>query len=80
MISSWRTSPPSPPRQAPPQKEPHIWDQVTVEQNAKMTKSTEDTNTLVTSMIDHMPPEQQSAFKNYQASRANKDASGERKP
>lgn len=69
MIGSWRKFPPVQQRQAPPPEEDHIWDKVTVEQQAKMQKSAEDVNTIVTSMIDHLPPEQQSAFKNYQKTR-----------
>jgi len=80
MIGSWRNSPPSRDRQPePPKPDPHIWDQVTVEQNEQLAKSAESTKTLLGSMIDNMPPDQQSTFKNYQKTR---EASGnqDRKP
>lgn len=71
MISTWREFPPSPPRQKEPTPEPHIWDDVTVDQNASMAKSAEALKTTVTSIIDHLPAEQQSTFQNYQATRMN---------
>jgi hypothetical protein len=69
MISSWREFPPSPATPEPPSPEPHIWDGVTLDQNASMTKSNMEMSTTIHSMIDHMPAEQQSTFANYQKTR-----------
>jgi len=70
MITTWRQFPPSPPQQQePPQPEPHIWDGVTVDQNASMAKSATALNSTVTSIIDHLPADQQSTMHNYQAMR-----------
>lgn len=69
MITNWRPILPSPPVQKEPPPEPHIWDGVTTDQNASMAKSAEALNTTVTSIIDHLPADQQSTFKNYQATR-----------
>lgn len=69
MIASWRQMPPKPPQKQEPTPEPHIWDGVTMEQNASMTKSSEALRTAVTSMIEHLPAAQQSTFKNYQMMR-----------
>ncbi len=70
MISNWRVFPPNPRQpEPPPEPEPHIWDEVTVDQAAKMQKGSEDTNTLVTSMMEHMTPEQKSTFDNYKKTR-----------
>lgn len=69
MITSWRPMLPSPPQQQEPPPEPHIWDGVTIEHNAAMTKSAESLNTTIVSIIDHLPADQQSTFKNYQTMR-----------
>lgn len=70
MISTWREFPPSPPKQQEaPQSQPHIWDEVTVDQNAAMSKSADALKTTVTSIIDHLPADQQSTLKNYQTMR-----------
>lgn len=69
MIGNWRTPLPRQPKQPEPPPEPHIWDEVTIDQNSKIQKAAEDTNTLVTELIDGLPPEQQSAFANYKKTR-----------
>lgn len=74
MISSWRDFPPAPPRKQEPEPDPHIWDGVTQEQNASMTKNADGIKTIVTSIIDHMPAEQRSMLEDHQKSR---EASGQ---
>lgn len=69
MISTWREFPPSPPSPKEPQPEPHIWDGVTVDQNSSMTNTAEALKTTVTSLIDHLPAEQQSTLHNRQMTR-----------
>lgn len=73
MIGSWRQNPPRPPRPKIPAPDPHIWDGVTVDQNANLAKHSEAMTSMVTGMIDDMPPEQASQYKSYTDAR---EASG----
>ncbi len=70
MITTWREFPPAPSSPPPPPApDPHIWDGVTEEQNANMAKANSEMTTMVRSMIEHLPPEQQSTFANYMKTR-----------
>lgn len=69
MISTWREFPPRPPTRQEPQPDPHIWDEVTIAQNSSMANSAEALKTTITSMVDHLPADQQSTLHNYQDSR-----------
>lgn len=69
MINNWRSVPSRPPAPQAPQPEPHIWDQVSKEQLAKMNEAGERTASMVTAMTEGKVPGQASTMDNYQQMR-----------